>query len=1019
MLFLNDLDLSKLCHLNNALLACPPTTPATYYGTFGSPLTLDNVGLFCHYEGDLWYFGQVTGSDPSWVNVSSTGTGSLPTGTEGQTLYNNAGTWTAHSGLFWDDTYGCAGLGITASLNAKLHVKALAGIGGYDPVITNCLQIDDSADVNLLTVKNTGEAYLLGPLGLGVLSPTASLHLPAGTASAATAPFKFTAGVNLTTAEAGAFEWDGVNLYVSQTTGPTRKTINYIEEHAVLPWSATVVVPFDEAEYRTCTLEGDTTFESHALSPAKAITIQLINDQLTAVDLTFPANWRWLRPPPATLASGKTTILSMTSFGFTDILVFAVAALVLESNPLTQVIALSGDLAFGDVIVDATSERTLTIENNGTGTLTISSIDYPSGFSGAWSGTIASGLTQEVVTTFSPIAATSYSGNLTVNSDASSGTNTRAMSGTGILDPCANYFNNLVAYYPLDELTISDQFLDSVGISHLNNPNAACEVAVTGNRGGSAKQINQTWTADTILNATSEVFKLSNLTVGFTLRMWYKLSTYESSGDIPLYLCTIADPVHWAYCDMMVYRGGVSNNWWCLSIAGDTAHETYCVVPTDTNWHRLIIWFDPTTKTVGMQLDNDAPGTATNEDPTPYDWYGQSQLFLGTLTSAAIPGLQIDEVAFWREKILTADERLCDWNSGGEAPRPTAPSLPTAPQNMTASDGTQAGFVRITWDAVEGATIYSIRRGMSIVGTSAGLLYDDVPPAMETEYSYYVYASNAAGTSDPSTVNTGSAALPPPAIPQTVSASDGTHADFVRITWDAVAEATSYNVLRDASVIGTPVDHSYDDYTPANNVSYSYTVQAVNTAGTSASSTANTGYSSDPVPLDEYLATSCTPNPAAVLRNDHEGWVGVTFQVTEVIQVTHLGRWVLDGNTLTHRVKLVATSGGTSTNVAGASVTVTTSGKTVGQFEYVALAAPVQLDPSVDYSLVSEETVGGDYWYNSTDALLYLAANPAILGVSAVWMAPGDPDPPVPNYISGGGTATVLSYVPVNLKFTQ
>lgn len=66
-------------------------------------------------------------------------------------------------------------------------------------------------------------------LGIGTVSPTARLHLPAGTATANTAPFKFTSGTNLTTAEAGAMEWDGTNLFITQTSGPTRKTIAYTD----------------------------------------------------------------------------------------------------------------------------------------------------------------------------------------------------------------------------------------------------------------------------------------------------------------------------------------------------------------------------------------------------------------------------------------------------------------------------------------------------------------------------------------------------------------------------------------------------------------------------------------------------------------------------------------------------------------------------------------------------------------------------------------------------------------------
>jgi len=52
---------------------------------------------------------------------------------------------------------------------------------------------------------------------------TAYLHIAAGTATANTAPLKFTSGTLLTTPEAGAIEPYGDDLYLTITTGPARK----------------------------------------------------------------------------------------------------------------------------------------------------------------------------------------------------------------------------------------------------------------------------------------------------------------------------------------------------------------------------------------------------------------------------------------------------------------------------------------------------------------------------------------------------------------------------------------------------------------------------------------------------------------------------------------------------------------------------------------------------------------------------------------------------------------------------
>jgi len=96
-------------------------------------------------------------------------------------------------------------------------------------------------------------------------------------------------------------------------------------------------------------------------------------------------------------------------------------------------LSLSGNMSFGNVTLNQTSNRTLTITNNGTGNLTVSGISYPiNGFSGNWSGVIAPSNSQNVTVSFKPTATISYSGNLTVQSDASSGVPSLALSGSGV-----------------------------------------------------------------------------------------------------------------------------------------------------------------------------------------------------------------------------------------------------------------------------------------------------------------------------------------------------------------------------------------------------------------------------------------------------------------------------------------------------------------------------------------------------------------------------------------------------------
>ena len=68
-----------------------------------------------------------------------------------------------------------------------------------------------------------------GNVGIGTAAPTAVLHLKAGTATASTAPLKFTSGTLNTTAEAGAVEFLTDAFYGTITTGAARKTFAFLE----------------------------------------------------------------------------------------------------------------------------------------------------------------------------------------------------------------------------------------------------------------------------------------------------------------------------------------------------------------------------------------------------------------------------------------------------------------------------------------------------------------------------------------------------------------------------------------------------------------------------------------------------------------------------------------------------------------------------------------------------------------------------------------------------------------------
>ena len=117
-------------------------------------------------------------------------------------------------------------LRLSAGGGTNANQKTFIDLSGYSSV-------SDMND-NIVLGTNGVESMRIisgGNIGIGVTSPTAALHLKAGSDVSNGAPLKLTSGT-LTTGvniSAGAIEWDGTSLYVTQTSGPTRKAIAYTD----------------------------------------------------------------------------------------------------------------------------------------------------------------------------------------------------------------------------------------------------------------------------------------------------------------------------------------------------------------------------------------------------------------------------------------------------------------------------------------------------------------------------------------------------------------------------------------------------------------------------------------------------------------------------------------------------------------------------------------------------------------------------------------------------------------------
>jgi hypothetical protein len=197
-------------------------------------------------------------------------------------------------------------------------------------------------------------------------------------------------------------------------------------------------------------ITGDLNFGNITINTSSTKTIQLVNNSTGSINISsvsvaspFSTNWSsgsiqagasqavivTFNPTTVGNASGTLTINSNAANSPTTI---AANGFGVQQTTQTKIISLSGNLSYGDVTVGQTSSRTLTISNTGNSPLVVSSISTPQGFSGSYNGTIQAGNSANVTITFSPTSVQTYGGNITVNSDATSGTNTKTVSGTGI-----------------------------------------------------------------------------------------------------------------------------------------------------------------------------------------------------------------------------------------------------------------------------------------------------------------------------------------------------------------------------------------------------------------------------------------------------------------------------------------------------------------------------------------------------------------------------------------------------------
>ncbi len=97
-----------------------------------------------------------------------------------------------------------------------------------------------------------------------------------------------------------------------------------------------------------------------------------------------------------------------------------------------SIIRLTGNMAFGDIVVGQNKSSTLTIHNDGQKSLNVTSISLADGFAGNWSGSVPANSSANVTINFNPSMRYDYLGLVSVNSDADDGNVNLNISGRGV-----------------------------------------------------------------------------------------------------------------------------------------------------------------------------------------------------------------------------------------------------------------------------------------------------------------------------------------------------------------------------------------------------------------------------------------------------------------------------------------------------------------------------------------------------------------------------------------------------------
>lgn len=177
------------------------------------------------------------GNNPAGCVIIGRNAGAQNSGTNNVAIGNAAGSSGHNNGI---------SIGVNSNTNVTGQGNIAIGVnaGNYSATAAGAFNINIGSGARSLTSGSSGQINIgnviygvnayqsttadstptaTGRMGIGLTTPTARLHLPAGTTAASMAPLKFTSGSLLATPESGSMEYDGDKLHLTITSSSARK----------------------------------------------------------------------------------------------------------------------------------------------------------------------------------------------------------------------------------------------------------------------------------------------------------------------------------------------------------------------------------------------------------------------------------------------------------------------------------------------------------------------------------------------------------------------------------------------------------------------------------------------------------------------------------------------------------------------------------------------------------------------------------------------------------------------------